>query len=541
MKLRTKLPLCYAVLIAGLGALFILFTSSMVEDRMKEEEHEYFEGLTKALALNSTTAIALKDYASLRRLVDNVLSSEHVVYSAVIDGDGLVLAHSRHALEGKVVEKPPALGTVDGADLLMRRESARVVVATAPLVIAGHLWGAVKIGFSDEELAAKIRDAQRLIIILGVATVLVGVLASAFVARRLIEPINRLRGGAEIVSTGNLDHHVSVEGNDEVSDLANAFNEMTTHLKKNYQAVAHAKAEWESTFDAISDPLFIHDRDFHILRCNRAYADAAGKPFGEIIGRPYYEVFPKADGPMETCRRSLGMHERGEEEINLPELNRIYNAKLYVINSASDQYLYSLHILDDITERKHAEQEVHELFLAALTSLSEAIEAKSPWTHGHSERVAEYSTRIARAMGWSDAEVEELRIAALLHDIGKIGTYDGLLDKSGPLSDEEYELVKRHPMKGAEVLAPIKQLHPIIPWIRGHHERYDGTGYPDGLRAAEIPLAARILAVADAFDSMTADRPYRKTPGRANAVNEIKRCAGTQFDPEVVEAFLRSL
>ncbi|MDP3617667.1 MAG: response regulator, partial [Rhodoferax sp.] len=137
-------------------------------------------------------------------------------------------------------------------------------------------------------------------------------------------------------------------------------------------------------------------------------------------------------------------------------------------------------------------------------------------------------------------ELERLRIAALLHDIGKIGTYDGLLEKPGKLTAAEYETIKQHPAKGAEMLAPIRQLYDIIPWVRGHHERYDGAGYPDGLKGENIPLQARILAVADTFDAMTAERPYRATPGKAQALEEIRRYAGTQFDPKVVEAFLRA-
>lgn len=193
----------------------------------------------------------------------------------------------------------------------------------------------------------------------------------------------------------------------------------------------------------------------------------------------------------------------------------------------------------DFTERKKAEEKLHELFVAALTSLTAAIEAKSPWTKGHSERVTEYAFKIGREMGLSDNELEDLRIAALLHDIGKIGTYDEVLDKPGKLTGKEYEIVKRHPKKGAEMLFPIRQLKDITPWIRGHHERYDGKGYPDGLKGEEIPREARILTVADAFDSMMAERPYRKTLGKEKAIDELERCSGIQFDPKVVEAFLK--
>ncbi len=185
--------------------------------------------------------------------------------------------------------------------------------------------------------------------------------------------------------------------------------------------------------------------------------------------------------------------------------------------------------------------DLKELFTGIITALANAIDAKSPWTKGHSERVTSYAVAIAQEMGMDEKGIEDIRIAGLLHDIGKIGTYDVLLDKPGRLTEEEYEIVKRHPEKGVELLYPIKHLRHILPWIRHHHERWDGKGYPDGLKGQEIPLQARILAVADTFDSMTAERPYRQTPGREKAVEELRRCSGTQFDPDVVDAFLRVL
>ena len=306
-------------------------------------------------------------------------------------------------------------------------------------------------------------------------------------------------------------------------------------------SIEKAKKEWEETFDAISDPLFLHDMELKIIRCNRAYTEAAGMSFQEIVGKPYYEVFPRMEGPMHRCMKGMKMQEEGEEEFSLPDTGRFYNTGFYLIKDVDGRYLYSLHIMKDITERKKADVELHDLFIGALMSLAAAIEAKSPWTKGHSERVTEYAVKIGKEMGFSEDDLEKLKIAGLLHDIGKIGTYDGVLDKPGKLTDEEYEMLKRHPVKGADVLSPISQLRDIIPWIKGHHERYDGKGYPDGLKGEEIPLQARILSVADTFDSMTAERPYRRTPGKELAIEELKKCSGTQFDPKVVKAFLKVL
>jgi putative nucleotidyltransferase with HDIG domain len=182
--------------------------------------------------------------------------------------------------------------------------------------------------------------------------------------------------------------------------------------------------------------------------------------------------------------------------------------------------------------------ELENLSMNITHALSCAIDAKSPWTKGHSERVAEYAAAIGEKLGLEQRFIERLRLAGLLHDIGKIGTYDRLLDKAEKLTPEEHELIKKHPDRGCEILAPINDMDDILPAVRHHHERWDGKGYPAGLKGKDIPLMARVLCIADSFDTMTEDRPYRPSIGVDNAVQELKYCAGTQFDPELVEIFL---
>jgi len=174
-----------------------------------------------------------------------------------------------------------------------------------------------------------------------------------------------------------------------------------------------------------------------------------------------------------------------------------------------------------------------------IKALSKALIEKSPWTNGHAHRVMEYALAVGNELGLTRDELESLRLAGLLHDIGKIDTCGTLLEKKGKLSAREFEQVKTHSAKGADMVLEFGDMGPgIAPVIRHHHERFDGMGYPDGLRGEDIPLLARILFVADAFDSMTADRPYRKAPGVEYALYELMRCAGTQFDPSIVHAFL---
>ncbi len=185
--------------------------------------------------------------------------------------------------------------------------------------------------------------------------------------------------------------------------------------------------------------------------------------------------------------------------------------------------------------------DLKDLVIALTTSLTRALDAKSAWTKGHSERVGIYAELIAKKMGLPDREVSDIRLAGLLHDIGKIGTYDRLLEKPTPLSESEFEIIRKHPEEGARILGSVTQLKDILPLIEHHHERYDGTGYPHGLAGESIPLGARILHVADSFEAITDHRPYRRARRYDEALWEIKRNSGTQFDPKVVDAFLEAL
>ncbi|HXE53730.1 MAG TPA: HD domain-containing phosphohydrolase [Tepidisphaeraceae bacterium] len=184
--------------------------------------------------------------------------------------------------------------------------------------------------------------------------------------------------------------------------------------------------------------------------------------------------------------------------------------------------------------------DVHGLMMGLLHSLTSAVDAKDAYTCGHSERVALLSRHLAQEIGLSDAEVEQIYMAGLLHDVGKIGVPETVLQKTGKLTAEEFEQMKKHPQIGARILADVKQIKSIIPGVLHHHERYDGKGYPAGLAGSAIPLMGRIICLADCFDAMTSNRTYRRALPLEVALTEIRRCAGTQFDPSLTEAFLRT-
>ncbi len=183
-----------------------------------------------------------------------------------------------------------------------------------------------------------------------------------------------------------------------------------------------------------------------------------------------------------------------------------------------------------------AEAETEDAYVGAIRALALALDARDPYTAGHSERVSAVSVAIGRQMNLGQDDLEILRLGALLHDIGKIGISDAVLRKPGPLTREEFALVEQHPIVGARILRSVRFLTPHLPIVELHHERPDGKGYPHRLRGNEVPLLARIVRVADAFDAMTSARAYRPAHGRAEAMRELWRCAGPQFDAEVVHA-----
>jgi HD-GYP domain-containing protein (c-di-GMP phosphodiesterase class II) len=193
-----------------------------------------------------------------------------------------------------------------------------------------------------------------------------------------------------------------------------------------------------------------------------------------------------------------------------------------------------------ISQIEHAAKENKELFISSIKMLAAAIDEKDPYTRGHSERVTHYSVAIAKNLNFSAQEIETVQIAGLLHDVGKIGIDDEVLRKPGKLTDEEYEIIKQHPRKGAYIMAPVKQLKNAIPGMLYHHEFMNGSGYPEGLKGSEIPMIARIIAVADCFDAITSDRPYQKAFEPDKAIKRLFDLIDSRYDPKVVAALVEA-
>jgi response regulator RpfG family c-di-GMP phosphodiesterase len=211
---------------------------------------------------------------------------------------------------------------------------------------------------------------------------------------------------------------------------------------------------------------------------------------------------------------------------------------LYNLGGLAAQAIEKAQLYQDIRDSLN---EVKDSYLSTVNALSKAIEAKDPYTQGHVDRVAKYGLAIAMELNPELLKDDMFRYALVLHDVGKIEIPDRILSKPGPLTEEEMAIVRRHPEAGADIISPIKFLSQAADMVRYHQERFDGKGYPRGLKSEEIPMVARIIAVADAFDAMTTDRPYRERASIEEACKEIAKNSGKQFDPQVVKAFLSAV
>jgi len=219
---------------------------------------------------------------------------------------------------------------------------------------------------------------------------------------------------------------------------------------------------------------------------------------------------------------------------NLKNSKPFNNENLRFLCTLSSQFASSL-------QNANLYSELIDLYLTTIQSLAAAIDAKDPYTHGHSQRVSEFSVMIAKELSCSDEETEIIKHTALLHDIGKIGIPEKILLKPGKLTDDEYHQIMKHPELGTEIIKQIKYLDKVRICLKHHHEKFDGTGYPNGISGEDIPLGARIISVADTFDAMTSDRPYRKGCTTEQALNELIKYSNSQFDPIIVNAFVKAI
>lgn len=252
-----------------------------------------------------------------------------------------------------------------------------------------------------------------------------------------------------------------------------------------------------------------------------------------LITKPWNDEELKA-----TLRQAFDHHDLKSEIRRLNQVTREQNFRLQDMNRNLEAK-----VRERTKQLAEKNRELRTAYIQTIGALAEAVDAKDAYTRGHSERVGVYASRIALELGLRKEMIERIYIAGLLHDVGKIGVPDAIITKPARLDHDEYEEIKKHPEIGAKILEPVEFLRNIVPCVRHHHEWYDGSsrGYPEQLRADQIPLPSRVILVADTVEAMTSDRPYRKALPIDTVVAELHKYSGSQFDPTAVDAFLRLL
>ena len=407
-----------------------------------------------------------------------------------------------------------------------------------------------------------------------------------FVARRMIHSVLKVAQRAKDISSGRLRGTIDVGEHNEIGELARAFNRITQDLEQKIDELESSRLQVKKLLSRIGTAIVSYEgidnllnmiventvaaleahlgslmlvdgeqRDLYVKtawsRNGRVADDRLRVKLGEGVagwvakeGRP---IRGKADAS------SLGFQNGHDEEpvlcvpltlrdqtIGVIAVVREPSARAFteddemLLTSIGSQMAVAI-------ENYRLNLDVERTYLETIMALALAVEAKDPYSAGHSKRVGFYATQIGEVMGLDEEMLRVLKHAGILHDIGKIGIKDDILLKAGSLTADEEKIMQQHPVIGEAIVKPVRSLQRVVGLVRHHHERFDGTGYPSGLKGEEIPLGARILAVADAYDAMITDRPYRKRLTLEDAKAELKKSAGVQHDPAMVEAFLRVL
>ena len=501
--------------------------------------------------------------------------------------DLCVLDHFNNVIISSV---PAPAELISGLSDPSQQLSARIFTwkAQGREFLAGHWTLFLKAKFASEnwtvilsqsksDIMAPIGDFKVIFSLVVLLSVLLVALLSMHFIRHTLQPLEAVREGIQQISRRDFDARISVTSGDEFEEVAATFNEMSEHLSRQFKALT-TMAEIDrailSSLDAerIINTAIIGMRGFFscdmisiiLLDPHRTHAGVSYTASDDLM-RPD-QAHPITFHPDEMRRllddpEHLVIQEESEFPDHLAALTTermqcwlvlpvfVKKALVATINMgyikvkkpSQDDVVHARQLADQMAvalSNSFLVDELGELNWGTLKALARTVDAKSPWTAGHSERVTALAMEIAVRLGLSQQAQDDLHRGAFLHDVGKVGIPNTILDKPGPLSAEECEIIKQHPRIGARILEPIAAYQEVIPIVLQHHERYDGRGYPAGLKGESICLGARILSAADVFDAMLANRPYRDGLDIVDVIDYMKSGAGRHFDPKIVEALL---
>lgn len=430
------------------------------------------------------------------------------------------------------------------------------------------------------------RTTTNLILMWSALAVLALLTLNWWVARRVSEPLVQLSDSVARVAEGDFSAKVSFRGTNEITRLADSLNSMTDSLRERSESLTKKVLELATLYEmsrALGSTLdletlldLVLDSAMRIFNVELGYVTLRDRESGQLVVRSLRgSSAPRPDEAAVRASMSEWVVREGRPLIfNPPRVGQEPNSRIDSVSGAlaalcvplvsAEGTVGAITVGSRDSQRRFTSDDVRLLatianhvtiaignidlfsslqdaYLATVRALAAAVDAKDPYTRGHSDKVAQFAIAIGEKMALAPEQRTALEMAAYLHDIGKIGISEDILLKPGKLTDEEMGQMRHHPLIGANILKPIAFPWPIAPVVRHHHEHYDGHGYPAGLKGEEIPLLARVLTVADAYEAMVSDRPYRRGRSQQDAILELRRCSGTQFDPRVVEAFIRVL
>ena len=406
-----------------------------------------------------------------------------------------------------------------------------------------------------------------------------------FLNRKIINSILEVVKNSKAIAEGDLSRTIKTEELNEIGELSDSFNRVTRRLRQNIEELKESKTLIQDILSRVGSAVTsFQDIDsllelivqtmtnalegasgvltFVDEKKGELYIKVASGVSKDIISKTRIKIDQGPIGYVVRNNRSLLLpnSEEGAEFDLATDLEQPHHSFICVPLAHANKVIGTLAVNDkkqgeftedDLSllsnlagqtaiavENAMLNQDAEQAYFETIAALAMAVEAKDPYTKGHSRRVSDYSVKLAKKFDLSDKEIEILKQAAMLHDIGKIGIADAILRKPGPLTAEEYEMVKEHPVVGESILKPVKKLSSLCDLVRHHQEWINGEGYPDGLRGKDMSLSVKILMLADSFDAMTSDRPYRKALSFQQARAELARYSGTHFDKQAVDTFL---
>lgn len=440
---------------------------------------------------------------------------------------------------------------------------------------SGPTWTIV-LSQAKSDILSSVLEFRRMFPLVMLLVLWVILFLSIYFIRKTLNPMDKLQQGTLAIAAGDLDTRVAITSGDEFEDLGRSFNTMTSHLKKQFNAMAVIDKIDRAILSSLDGQVIVSralrmmydffECSFIVYLCHPP-KQTSQLQCHSIVDQAQTEPVLQHVNVEEGQRSRLFNTDKAlvyNDKSGLPTFLQTYakgGRRILSLPLHSENELFGALCLDlPIEEPQAFEEEVNRarqiadqvsialsnaslvqnlerLSIGTVEALARTVDAKSRWTAGHSERVADLAVRIARAMAFTSDDVDLIYRGGLLHDIGKIGIPLAILDKPDRLDDEEYEQVKTHPAIGGKILEPIHVYKDIIPIIEQHHERYDGKGYPAGLAGDKIDPKAKVLAVADVYDALISQRPYRQGWVEEKVMNFMEEHSGTMFDPKVIDTF----